>query len=116
VTTKLPASRRPRRGLQAAIRLVTEPHRQAPGLAQARVIRRPGRHFALLLRDEMATRGVILERHGGTTDQEKDMPPIPTDPTPPTADPCNNADHGFVIRLSTDILCGRHLWLAPACK
>jgi hypothetical protein len=44
-------------------RVVGKPDRQAPSLAQTRVIRRPGRHVALLLRDVVATRGVGLVRH-----------------------------------------------------
>jgi hypothetical protein len=46
-------------------RLVGEPDRQAPAPTQARVIRRPVGHLALLLRNMVATRSVGLERHDG---------------------------------------------------
>jgi hypothetical protein len=41
----------------------------------------------------VATRSVGLERHRGAPDQNG-PPPIPTDPTAPTLDPCNNATRG----------------------
>jgi hypothetical protein len=44
----------------------------------------------LLLWDVVTTRGVGLERHGGILDQQRGALPISTDPTSPTADPCNN--------------------------
>jgi hypothetical protein len=54
----------PFRGCSRHCLLVGEPDRQAPAtLTQARVIRRPVGHLALLLRNMVATRSVGLERH-----------------------------------------------------
>jgi hypothetical protein len=68
----LPASGCPGRGSPGRDRHVGEPYRQAPALAQARVMGRPVHHLARLLRDVVATRGVGLERYCGIPDQNSE--------------------------------------------
>jgi hypothetical protein len=69
-TTRCPWFRTPGRD-----RLVAEPDRQAPTLAQGCIMLRPFRHPMLLLRDVVAAIGIELERHGTHRELRKEGGP-----------------------------------------
>jgi len=78
-------------------RFLSEPDRQAPTLAQARVVGplprvlgRPVRHLALPLWDMVAAVGIGLERHRGFRISRGPSSYLNAAPIP-TADPCNTA-------------------------
>src|SRR3954451_23391622 len=70
---------------QAAIASSLNQIVKASALAQARVLRRPICHPALLFRDVVATRGIDLERHGGNLGSNQRPSFYPIRPTAPAS-------------------------------
>src|SRR4051794_41624502 len=66
-----------------------EPDRQAPALAQGRIVFGPVRDPAPLLRDTMTASSIGLERHRGIQGQRRGNPPTPATPARQPPDPCN---------------------------
>src|SRR5215203_2914350 len=82
---RLPARRGARLSLPGRDRLLREPDRQAPALAQGSIIFGPVRHPAPLLGDAMPARGMGLERHGGDPGSQKGSSSYASHPRTPTA-------------------------------
>ena len=86
---RLTARRGARLGVPGRDRLLREPDRQAPALAQGGIILGPVRDPAPLLRDTMPAISIGLERHRGIQGHRRGRPPTPAIPRCQPPDPCN---------------------------
>ena len=97
----LPAPGRARLRAPGRDRLLREPDRQAPALAQGGVVLGPVRDPVPLPRDAVAASGVGLERHGRGPGIVGGAAPLPTRPLGATrTDPCTKvagAAHGLAL-------------------
>ena len=71
---RLAATGDPWRDLSRGDRLVRKPNRQAPALAQGRIVVRPVGHPAPLTRDMVPAGSVGFERHGRISDIKRGTP------------------------------------------